>query len=91
MKNKKEFNKLERAILEWIIANISAADLIAQINAAALKEREWTKVGFYIDFNVPKTLNPIEQKDYTIYKHKGNFPLNIFPIIKSKDIDDIAR
>ena len=43
-------------------------------------KRNWTKVGFYVDFEVPKNLAPL---DMTIFKH---FPIE-GPTIESDDIE----
>jgi len=55
-----QFSALEKAVLEWYAQHYSDPALIAQISAASLKQRTWTKVGFYVALNVPRQLNPID-------------------------------
>lgn len=82
MESNNQFNSLEKAILEWFINNYKDPGLIAQIKAAKLKYREWTKVGFYIGLEVPKNLPPI---NWSNFKVKG-FPIS-GPKIESDDIE----
>jgi len=56
----KQFNNLEKAVLEWFVTNYKDENLTAQIRSTRLKEREWTKVGFYISMEVPHDLRPID-------------------------------
>jgi hypothetical protein len=55
-----EFNTLEKAVLEWYAQHYSDPALIAQVRAASLKQRTWTKVGFYVGLEVPRQLQPID-------------------------------
>ena len=55
-----EFNKLEKAIFEWAENKYKDERLTAQLQAAILRERRWTKVGFFVYIDVPRTLEPID-------------------------------
>ena len=56
--------------------------MTAQIENARLKERRWTKVGFYVDLEVSNDLKSI---DWSSFKKEG-FPIN-GPDIESEDIE----
>lgn len=56
MQNNNEFNNLEEAVLKWFSENYKDIGFISQINAARLKERKWTKAGFYIDLQIPNSV-----------------------------------
>jgi len=56
--------------------------LILQIKTAKLKERKWTKVGFYVYLEIPENLQPI---NWSNFKVEG-FPIR-GPKIESDDIE----
>lgn len=49
-----DFNQLERDILRWIKEHDPASGLAAQIDKAVFRSREYTGVGFYVNFEVPE-------------------------------------
>ena len=51
-----EFNKLERAILDWYKSHYQNDTLNTQIDSAIPINRKWTEVGFYIDLQVDTSL-----------------------------------
>ena len=75
------FNKLERAVLEWYKEHYQNKELSAQIDAAKFVRREWTKVGFYVAFEVPRSLDAVDMN-----KVGGNWPVD-GPHIESPQID----
>ena len=90
----KQLNALERAVLQWFIENYKDDSLTAQISAARLKERKWTKVGFYIELDVPHNLSLLDSSkiiDQKTTLRKGEKVNAIWPIdgpfLKSADID----
>ena len=71
---------LERAILEWYIARYADTPIKDQLKSAKFLEREWTKVGFYVEFDVEK--NP-----KILLAEKGiNIPIN-GPYLKSPSLE----
>ena len=94
MATKKEFNNLERAILQWFEAHYKDEHLTAQINAAKLKNRRWTKVGFYVDLDIPSDVATVDvgslkhreplRNDKSVRK---GWPIG-GPEIKSKNVED---
>ena len=70
MNSESDFNDLERAVLAWMIQKYENPELTAQINSAVFRRREWTEVGFYIYFDVPKELAPIDLGQFG-----GNWPI----------------
>lgn len=71
MQNNNKFNNLEEAVLKWFSENYKDVGFISQINAARLKERKWTKAGFYIDLQIP---NNVQKIDWSNFKIQG-FPI----------------
>ena len=61
----KSFNVLELAIFEWLKSTYANPLLTAQIKSAKFQKRDWTKVGFYIFFEVSKELAPISLVDFS--------------------------
>ena len=80
MDNTNDFNKLEKAVLEWIEKEYNDPNLIEQIQQAKFVKRNWTKVGFYVYFEVPRNLAPLNPN---IIK---SFPIGN-PVIESDDIE----
>ncbi|HUC02108.1 MAG TPA: hypothetical protein VMA75_04395 [Candidatus Paceibacterota bacterium] len=81
--SKVQLNSLEKAILQWFAQRYKDENLSVQINTAKLKERKWTKTGFYIKLDVSSDANLV---DINKLRKKG-WPLD-GPEIKSQDIDD---
>jgi hypothetical protein len=90
----KQFNDLEKAILQWFAENYKDENLTAQVKIAKLKERRWTKAGFYIDLDIPVDMALVD-----VNKLKSQKPLKegkpirkgwpiAGPEIKSDDIAD---
>ena len=75
------FNELERAILEHIAKDYSIDSLTRQIQLTTLKKRDYTGVGFFVDFNIPKTLPKIEPNEL------GDEKVIHGPFINSKGVD----
>ena len=81
------FNALELAVLDWYRTHYNNDRLTAQINSARLVERDWTKHGFYITFEIDKQLLALILNDFSGLNHHGaRWPL-IGPFIISPDID----
>jgi hypothetical protein len=81
------FNALELAVLDWHRTYYNNDRLSAQINSAILVERDWTKHGFYINFEIDKQLPTLILNDFSVLNHHGaNWPL-IGPFIHSPYID----
>jgi hypothetical protein len=74
------FNRLEQDIFAWIKGKYPKSTLANQIDSAKLISRRWTRVGFYVDFEVDKDLPKLKIEDYG-----GNFPLS-GPGIESEEI-----
>ena len=55
-----EFNKLEREVLNWIKNHNKDKLLKNQIDSAKFIEREWTKVGYYVELEVEKIITKLE-------------------------------
>jgi len=99
-KNDKQFNALEKAILEWYVTYYHDDNLTAQIRSAKFEKREWTRKGFYIDLKISYDLKPIDfsvllemvkPSDDLKQKYiKGSFPIS-GPYIRSNDIEDGGR
>ena len=75
------FNNLETQIFEWFKNKYPDSILAQQLDSAKLCNREWTKVGFWVEFEVDKNLPKLDMKVYG-----GGFPID-GPEIKSKDVD----
>ena len=71
------FRKIETDILQWVSINTDDKRIKDQIKSAVFVERKWTKVGFYVDFEVDKFLEPLTDIDRPI---DG-------PLLISKDIE----
>lgn len=69
------FSRIEQEILKWFQRKFSDTALDRQIESAKLTEREWTKVGFYVNFQVNGELDKCAEA----------FPIT-GPSIRSKDI-----
>lgn len=82
MEEKNQFNDLEKSVILWFESNYGDTNLIAQLEAARLKKREWTRVGFYVELEIPKNIAPVS---FPIFGQE-NFPLK-GPNIKSDDIE----
>ena len=76
-----DFNALERAVLEWLKETYQDERLTGQIDAAVFNRRDWTKVGYYVYFDVPRDLPMLYLKNLG-----GGWPVN-GPLIESQDID----
>jgi hypothetical protein len=74
------FNELETAILNWFQDHYANRELSAQIESARLVKRKWTKVGFYVDFEVSRDALLIDVNDFG-----GHWPIN-GPQLQSADI-----
>lgn len=72
------FNRLEIEILNWIKEHYNDKLLNSQINSAKFVKREWTKVGYYVNFEIDKSLGKIDFKSSNI---NG-------PFIKTTEIQD---
>lgn len=59
-----DFNELELAILEWFNHTYANSQIAAQIESARFLNRDWTKVGFYVYFEVSRELEPINLDDF---------------------------
>ncbi len=79
MENEKQFNILEKAVLNWIAGNSKDPNVIAQIKAVQFVERGWTKVGFYVKLAVPEGLGIIGSIEKRTVMNG--------PSIESKDIE----
>ena len=66
-----KFNKLEKAIVDYLIEQYPGTALNDQLSSALFKSREWTKVGFYVNFEVDRNLEKINLENYG-----GNFPID---------------
>jgi hypothetical protein len=78
-----DFNKLELAILEWLRKNYNHRQLSAQIDTARFVKRNWTKVGFFVYFEVSKELEPIDLRDFGT----NGWPID-GPFLESEDIEN---
>ncbi len=76
------FNDLELAILRWLQHTYVNPQLSAQIDAAILAKREWTRVGFFVYLDVPRTLESIKPNDFG-----QGWPID-GPALESEDIED---
>jgi hypothetical protein len=74
------FNELETAVLNWFQDHYANRELSAQIESATLVNRNWTKVGFYVDCEVSKDVLLIDVNDFG-----GHWPIN-GPQLQSADI-----
>ena len=81
-----EFNKLERAVLDSFKEHYQNEELSAQIDAAKLVERDWTKVGFDVSMQVPHNLEVVELKELSGSQSDGKWPID-GPHIESPQID----
>ena len=52
------FNRLERAVLDWCIKRYNGTAVAEQLKRAVFVSREWTKVGFYVHFKVQGPIIP---------------------------------
>ena len=77
-----KFNKLEKAIIAYLIEQYPGTALSDQLSSAQFKSREWTKVGFYVNFEVDRNLEKINLENYG-----GNFPIYGPNLILSKGIE----
>jgi hypothetical protein len=58
------FNEFETAILRWFQLHYGHRELSAQIQSARLVKRNWTKVGFYVNFEISRKASPINLNDF---------------------------
>jgi hypothetical protein len=65
------YNKLEKAIIDHLIEQYPGTALSDQLSSAQFKSREWTKVGFYVDFEVDRDLVKINFENCG-----GNYPVD---------------
>jgi len=70
------FNRLEREVFKWFHSKYKDSVISRQLDTAKLTHREWTKVGFYVNFQVDRNLK----------KWDRPFPID-GPEIKSNDIE----
>ena len=77
----KEFNKLEKTIIAYFIAQHKNTVLAVQLASAKLVDREWTQVGFVVQFEVDQRIGKIDFSDSSF-----QVPLT-GPEIKSDDIE----
>ncbi|MCP4599559.1 MAG: hypothetical protein GY847_03300 [Proteobacteria bacterium] len=75
------FNDLELAILDWLKQVYGHKQLSDQIDTAKILRRDWTRVGFYVHFEVSKELEPVD-----LNVLGGSWPV-AGPGLKSEDID----
>jgi hypothetical protein len=54
------FNSLETALLDWIAEHSGDELLTAQVRAAELKRRDYTRTGFFVYLSVPANLTPVD-------------------------------
>lgn len=54
------FNPLERALLDWIATRSGNDRLAAQLAAASLKRRDYTRTGFFVYLSTSPELAPVE-------------------------------
>ena len=76
-----DFTTLERAVLDWLEETYRNERLTAQVNAATFNRRDWTKVGYYVYFDVPRDLPPLDLNELG-----GSWPVD-GPGLKSEEID----
>jgi hypothetical protein len=76
-----DFNALEKAVLNWLSHHSADSRLSLQLDAAQFVRREWTGVGFFTHFVVPREIEPIDPK-----KLKGGIPIH-GPLLNSPDIE----
>jgi hypothetical protein len=86
-----QFNVLEKAILQWFVENYKDENLTAQIRAAKLKGRKWTRVGSYIELDIPMDARPVDpdklrSKDPSKNSTRKGWPID-GPEIRSEDIE----
>jgi hypothetical protein len=74
-----ELRPLEKAILNWIKINHDDPSLGSQIDNLTLVEREYTKVGFYLDFSLGQGLPSLDLGRWTRRVIYG--PSNLSPWI----------
>jgi hypothetical protein len=74
------FNQLEQDIFQCIRGEYPKSRLAIQLASTKLVNRRWTRVGFYVDFEVDKSLPKLKMEDYG-----GSFPIN-GPGIESDEI-----
>jgi len=74
------FNRLEIDIFKWFKETYPQSTLADQLTTANLVRRQWTRVGFYVDFEVDKNLSRLKMDEYG-----GSFPIS-GPGIESEDI-----
>ena len=101
--NDKQFNDLEKAVLEWYVATYQDENLTAQIRSAKLKKRDWTGHGFYVYLETSHDLKPIDFSilpevgvkppvhffdDPKLKNRKRGFPIGGPDIEPSEDIED---
>lgn len=76
------FNRLETDIFAWFKEKHPQSTLANQLMTAKFISRRWTRVGFYIDFEVDKNIPQLDMVEYG-----GHFPIN-GPGIESEDVHD---
>jgi hypothetical protein len=74
------FNRLEIDIFEWFKEKYPLSTLANQLATAKFVSRRWTRVGFYLDFEVDNNLPRLDMAEYG-----GHFPIN-GPGIESEDV-----
>ena len=70
------FNRLETEIFKWVQSKFPGSAISQQLDTAKLTHREWTKVGFYVEFQVDRSLE----------KYDRTFPID-GPEIRSNDVE----
>jgi hypothetical protein len=60
MQDMSGFNDLEKSILGWYMTRYKSPTLRQQLETARFVRREWTKVGYYTEFEVQEDLPPVK-------------------------------
>jgi hypothetical protein len=82
--DRNEFSKLEVSLIDWFKKNSSDANLLKQLDSLRYSNTEYSGAGFFVNFNVDKSLLPI-----TDISTLATFPL-CGPYITSESIDNLA-
>ncbi len=77
-----DFTQLERDIFQWYKKHYKNEALNKQIDSAKFVRRWWTKVGYYVDFEVDKNLPKISIEDSKI----NSWPIQ-GPLIESPQVE----
>lgn len=74
------FNRLEQDIIDWFKEKYPQSILANQLTTAYLVSRRWTRVGFYVDIEVDKSLPRLGMD-----QSGGHFPIR-GPGIESEEV-----